>query len=140
MMRRALFAVLLMGLAFGVLSALPTNAAPAPDAAKIDKLIAQLGSAKFDEREQATKDLDAIGAPALEALRKATKSEDAEVRMRATELAKAIEKRAESENVLKPTKIHLVFKDTPVTEAVEEFKKKSGYLIVLHDPENKLKE
>jgi hypothetical protein len=140
MMRRTFTAVLLMGLAFGVLAALPTNAAPAPDAAKIDKLIEQLGSAKFDEREQATKDLDAIGAPALEALRKATKSADAEVRMRSTELVKAIEKRAETETVLKPTKVHLVFKDTPVPEAVEEFKKKSGYLIVLHDPENKLKE
>jgi hypothetical protein len=139
-MRPVFTTALLMGLAFGVLATVPTNAAPVPDAAKIDKLIEQLGSSKFDEREQANKALDAIGAPALEALRKAAKSEDAEVRMRAAELVKAIESRVESATVLKPTTIHLVFKDTPVPEAVEEFKKKCGYTIVLHDPENKLKE
>jgi hypothetical protein len=140
MMRRAFTAVLFTGLAFGVLAALPTNAAEPADAAKIDKLIEQLGSAKFDEREQANKDLDAIGVPALEALRKAAKGNDAEISRRSAELVKGIEKRAETQIVLKPTKIHLVFKDTPVSEAVDELKKKTGYNIVLHDPENKLKD
>ena len=42
--------------------------------------------------------------------------------------------------MLKPTTIHLVFKDTPLNEAVAEFHKKAGYPIVVHDPENKLKD
>src|SRR5579859_6287667 len=135
-MKRAFTALVFTGLAFGVLTALPTNAAEPADAAKIEKLIEKLGSSKFDERDQANKDLDAIGVPALEALRKATKSSDAEVSRRSADLVKLIEKRAESQTVLKPTKIHLVFKDTPVGEAVDEFKKKTGYNIVIHDPES----
>ena len=79
MSSRLLKLVLLAGLGFGVLLALPISAADSADAAKIKQLIEKLGSGKFDEREQATKDLDAFGAPALEALRTATKSDDAEV-------------------------------------------------------------
>jgi hypothetical protein len=141
MVRRHLLAILLVGLGFGVLAALPTSAAaPAPEIDKIAKLIEQLGSSKFDEREQASKDLEVIGVPALEALRKASKSEDAEVSRRSSDLVKSIEKRAETQIALKPTKIALVFKDTPVADAVAEIKKKTGYNIVLQDPENKLKD
>src|SRR5260370_17375607 len=111
---RAFTAVLFTGLAIGVLAALPTNAAEPADAAKIDKLIEQLGSAKFDEREQANKDLDAIGVPALEALRKAAKSNAAEISRPSPELVKGIEKHTETQNVLNQTRIHLVFKETPV--------------------------
>src|SRR5262245_46667663 len=71
------------------------------DAKTIDKLIEQLGSDAFEDREKATKALDEIGAPALEALRKAAQSKDAEVKKRATELAGRIERRANSERVLK---------------------------------------
>src|SRR5262249_20568314 len=90
--------------------------------------------------EAASKALDAIGTPALQALRDAIKSSDAEVRKRAGDLAGKIEKRAESERVLKAKMVHLVFKDTPLKDAVEDFKKQSGYAIVLHDPSNKLKD
>ncbi len=141
MMRRLLMPALLLALGFGVLATVPTRAAePTADAAKIAKLIEQLGSSTFDEREQANKDLDAIGVPALEALRKAAKSDDAEVSRRASSLVAKIEKIAEAKTVLKPTKIHLVFKETPITEAIADIKKKTGYNVVIHDPENKLKD
>jgi hypothetical protein len=141
MIRRHLIAGLVLGLSFGVLVILPSRAAePEADAAKIAKLIEQLGSGNFDQREKATKELGAIGTPALEALRKAAKSEDAEIKLRSADLVKIIEKRAETENTLKPTKVHLVCKDTPIADAVKELKKQTGYTIVLHDPENKLKD
>ena len=135
----------LLALGFGLVAA---SAAPAPtadnaekpDAARISKLVAQLGSDDFDAREKASAELDAVGEPALDALREAVKSTDEEVHKRAETLVSAIEKRAASRNALAPRRVHLVYKDTPVKEAVEDFKKQSGYDITLHGPENKLKD
>jgi hypothetical protein len=76
----------------------------------------------------------------LEALRKAAKSRDAEINKRAGELLPKIERRAESERVLAPKRVHLVYKDTPLDKAVADFQKKSGYTIHLHDPDGKLKD
>jgi hypothetical protein len=56
-------------------------------ATDIDRLIQQLGSSSFAEREEASQRLKAIGAPAVEALRKAARtSADAEIRFRAGQL------------------------------------------------------
>lgn len=115
-------------------------AAEKVDAEKIQKWIEQLGADSFADREAASKALDQIGAPALEALRKASKGGDAEIRKRAEALLAKIEKREESARVLTPRQVHLVCKDTPVAEAVVELAKKSGYKVVLHDPEGKLKD
>jgi hypothetical protein len=121
-------------------ASLPSPADQAPSKEKIDKLIEQLGSGSFEEREQASKELSALGAPVLEALRKAAKNGDPEVRKRAAELLPKIEAQAESKRVLAPKRVHLVFKDTPVPDAVADLQKKSGYAIHLHDPQGKLKE
>lgn len=43
----------------------------------VDRLIKQLASDSFAEREAASRKLEAIGEPALEALQKATKHGDA---------------------------------------------------------------
>jgi WD40 repeat protein len=68
--------------------------AASPDAAQIERLIQQLGSPKFAEREAATKALEGIGEPAVEALRRAAdKSKDAEIRRRTSLVIKAIEDR-----------------------------------------------
>ena len=70
------------------------DAKPAPPAkspAEIDRLIKQLGNDDFDQREAASKALEAMGEPALNALlRAATKSNDAEVRRRANDVVKAL--------------------------------------------------
>lgn len=66
---------------------------PATDPDEIDRLIRQLGSDRFTERQKASKALEAVGEPALEALRKAAKDSDAEVRRRANELVHTIEAR-----------------------------------------------
>jgi hypothetical protein len=140
-MKRLLLPVLMMGLGFGLLATLPGTAAEtAASPEKVSKLIEKMGSSDFEDREEAQKQLDAIGEPALEALKKAMSSEDIEVRRRAEELVKKIENRSASTKVLKPTKIHLVYKDTPLNEALADLRKKSGYNITLHDPDNKLKD
>jgi uncharacterized protein (TIGR03067 family) len=74
----------------GLILAAPTAA---PGAAEIDQLIRQLGSPQFEDREAAVRRLEAIGEPALEALHKAARSADAEVRRRARGLLELIEGR-----------------------------------------------
>jgi uncharacterized protein (TIGR03067 family) len=59
-------------------------------AARVARLVEQLGHDVFEKREAATKELDAIGGQALDALRKATSHEDAEIRRRATVIVAAI--------------------------------------------------
>jgi hypothetical protein len=108
------------------------------EAAKIAKLIEQLGDDSFETRQAATEALDKIGKPALGALEKALTNADSEIRKRAKDLVGRISKRADSDAVLTPKMVHLVFKETPITDAVAELKKQTGYNIVLHDPEKKL--
>jgi hypothetical protein len=141
-MRRSYWPLaLLLGLWAGLLAIPPAPADDKkPDAEKIQKLIDQLGSDKYEDRQNAVKELDAIGEPALELLRKAVKDGEPEVRKRADELVKKIEKATEQTRVLAATKVHLVFKDTPVADAVAEIQKKTGYNVVLFDPEQKLKD
>jgi uncharacterized protein (TIGR03067 family) len=62
-----------------------------PVTERVAGLIKQLGDEEFARREEASKALDAIGEPALAALRKvAASSDDAEVRRRAASLVGAI--------------------------------------------------
>lgn len=107
---------------------------------QIDHLIQQLGSSEFAEREKATAALEKIGAAALEPLQKAVQGEDAEVSRRARSLVARIERRAASERLLEPKRVHLVYKDTPLSKALEDFQKQSGYTLYLIDPEQKLKD
>jgi formylglycine-generating enzyme len=65
------------------------------EAERIDRLIRQLGSESFAQREEAGKALEAIGLPALSALRKAAStSADAEVRRRAGQLVEEVLRRS----------------------------------------------
>jgi HEAT repeat protein len=57
----------------------------------IKRLIDQLGSDRFKDREQATHGLSKIGKSALPSLKEATKSPDPEVRRRARRLVEQIE-------------------------------------------------
>ena len=143
MRTRSLLPLLALGFGLAASSAAPAptaDKAEKPDAARIGRLVTQLGSDDFDDREKASAELGVIGEPALDALREAVKSTDEEVHKRAETLVSAIEKRLEARNALVPKRVRLVYKDTPMKEAVEDFKKKSGYNITLQDPENKLKD
>jgi hypothetical protein len=84
-MRRLIMAALVAVLLPGVAAALPPLSA-----AEIDRLVKQLGSNGYYEREAATKALRAVGKPALPALRLACECKDAEVRKRAQRIIEAI--------------------------------------------------
>jgi WD40 repeat protein len=72
---------------------LPSAVYAAPDSGEIIKLIEQLGNDELAKRQEASKRLEEIGEPALEALHKATKeSADPDVRLRAAVVARAIER------------------------------------------------
>jgi hypothetical protein len=118
------------------LSAAPLRGADGEsEAARVAALVGQLGSTNFGERERAMRALDRQGAHALAALRAALRGPDAEVRRRAAELVARIEQRLENERVLRPRRVRLVYKDTPLAEAVADFARQTGFPIRLHgDP------
>src|SRR5688500_16092237 len=74
-----------------LLGPVAANEPAKPAAADVERLIKQLGSSQFREREDATKALDALGVRAWEALQKAAAgADDAEVRRRANRLLQTI--------------------------------------------------
>lgn len=75
--------------------------------ARIDDLVKRLGSESFDARERASRDLEAVGADAVPALRRAvTVSPSAEVRTRATRLLARIPD-PESAEATRPSMTHV---------------------------------
>jgi hypothetical protein len=66
---------------------------PRPTPAEIGRLIRQLGSESFQEREAASRALELIGEPALGALAKAADNADAEIRGRAARLVEVLRPR-----------------------------------------------
>jgi RNA polymerase sigma factor (sigma-70 family) len=117
----------------------PREEARESQAQRIERLVKQLGSDRFDEREAASRGLEEIGVPALPALGRAALSADAETRRRAEELVEKIGRVALRQEVLRPTRLRLACKDTPLGEAVADLGRKSGYVLALHDPDGKLK-
>jgi hypothetical protein len=109
------------------------------DGKRIAGLIEQLGSDKFTDREAAMRDLERIGARALEALRKASQGDSVEICRRAASLIKKIGKDITGREILRARQVRLRLKDTPLPEAVAELAKQSGYEIALDDPQGKLK-
>jgi hypothetical protein len=74
-----------------VVAGLPGFAQAAePDPARIERLVRQLGSDQFRERQAAMQALDAAGEAALPALRKAENDSDPEVRRRAGRIREVI--------------------------------------------------
>src|SRR5262245_32636522 len=122
MMKRVLLPALFAGLALAALALVPARADRIDKAAKptAAKLVEQLGSDSFNVRKKAYEQLEAMGAPALEELRKATTSTDLEVSRKSKELVAKIEKQAASAAVLAPKQVHLVYKDTPIKDAVAD--------------------
>jgi hypothetical protein len=126
MHRRMLALLLLAGwiATFALAAASPAaDRLPPPTVAQ---LVLRLGSSDFADREEASRALDGLGTPALAELRKAALSNDPEVRRRSRELVQRIEKRSETARLLEPHRVHLIFKDTPVAEALADFARQSG--------------
>src|SRR5438445_7367075 len=110
MLQRSILGALL--LVFGFDSLALTQPAGAPgahdgDSKRIGELIQQLGSAKFQERSAAQKQLEAIGAAALEQLKKSIPTADLETSKRAGELVRKIEEKVLTAGLLAPKQVHL---------------------------------
>jgi hypothetical protein len=130
-------AVIALGLCLGY--AEETKPAPAKtDPAAVAKLVDQLGSDRYEDREAAFKALDALGPTALEALRTALTGRDEETRRRAVELVLLIERRQESAQLTQPKMVHLVYTDTPVTQAVQDLARQTGFQIQIEGDQTKL--
>jgi hypothetical protein len=100
--------------------AIPSLGADPPT---IEKLIEQMGSRSFQERERATKALKERGHIALPALRKALESKDEEVRRRAESLIPAME----IDEALLPKRVTLAAGPRSVTDTIREISKQTGY-------------
>jgi hypothetical protein len=132
MMHKTISACVAAIVAAGIMAAQPC----VPDASgdRIARLIGQLGSPRFLEREAATRSLDAIGESALEALRSASACDDAEVRQRANDLRSRIEQRVAVARLLKPSTITLDFQRTPLDQAVKTLARTTNLTIELPNP------
>jgi WD40 repeat protein len=84
--------LLALGLVLAVALLAARGADPSADV-EIARCIRQLGSEKFEERDTATRRLDAIGERALPLLRQASEHDDVEVRRRSRDLVRIIEHR-----------------------------------------------
>jgi hypothetical protein len=137
MRSRLLLVVPLLGLAG--LAARPAPAAETASA-RVVRLIERLGSTAFAEREQAGRELEGIGPAALPELRRAVSGDDPEVRRRAESLVRRLEAQELARKLLTPTHVRLVYKDTPLREALEDLERRTGTQYVLNDPDGRLAE
>src|SRR5438445_13494540 len=88
---------------------------------RVDRLIARLGSGAYGDREAATRELDALGADALTALRQAAASADPETRRRAAELVERIGERLTSARILAASTCEFKYENKPLKDAVDDF-------------------
>jgi hypothetical protein len=116
-------------------------AAPAPPSAsdKVAGLIKQLAGSDARDREAAQRALEELGQAAIEPLKKAALTGDADFARRATALAEKIRLATDTTSPFAPTIVELNLKDIPVPEAIAALAKGSGYPIRLADSD-KLKE
>jgi hypothetical protein len=103
---------------------------------QLRQLILQLGSNRFEDREEASQTLEACGSAALDALRTATRSTDPEVRRRATALVRQIEQRMATAQFLAPQRVRLHYQGTPLAEAIEDFSRRTGLPIKVQMDKN----
>jgi len=108
------------------------------DPKRIAELVQQLGSMKFLERENARRELEAIGTPAMEALKKAAKSQDLETNRRAGEILRLLEERNNTAQILVAKRVRLNLKDVTVLAAVKELEKQSQYPILIQGDQTAL--
>ena len=109
-----------------VLLALPLLLGFAQDDSSIQDLIKRLDDSSLEVREKAARDLVKIGAKALEPLRKAASSENAEVRVRAEQAIRAIETEIKSREVCPPSKPFTLKRTGTVGEILDELGRLSG--------------
>ena len=96
-----------------------------------EALIKRLGADRFNDREEASRALEALGKSALPALKAARSAKDAEIKSR----AQALITRIESKLMVRPTLVRLDFHEAPLPRVLEELSARSGVPMMLI-PEN----
>jgi len=104
--------------------------------AQVEKLIKQLASPVYATREKARMELEKIGLPALDSLKKAAGSADGEVSQSAKKLMEKLEEAQQSAALLAPKLVHLKCQELPVTDVFKEMEKQSGYKINIQGTPN----
>jgi hypothetical protein len=94
-------------------------------------LVAQLGAARYADRQAAAEALERIGRPALPALRGARDSRDLEIRTRAWSLAQKIE----GALLTQPTRVKLDVENALLTEVTRALGAQTGFKLDLY-PKN----
>ncbi|VTT96619.1 Uncharacterized protein OS=Isosphaera pallida (strain ATCC 43644 / DSM 9630 / IS1B) GN=Isop_3205 PE=4 SV=1 [Gemmataceae bacterium] len=117
---------LLLALALGVAQE-PAAAKPSGAA----RLVEQLGSPDFLEREAASKRLDELGAAVVEELRAGAKSDNPETARRSQELLRRAERRLVNDKILAPSLVQLDAKDQPLDTVLAELSKQVKCEIVV---------
>lgn len=105
-----------------------------PDSPHTARLVTQLGSEAFAEREAAEKNLEALGAVAVEPLRAACRSPSPEVSRRAGDVLARIERRIANEQALAPTRVRLKAENVALGYVLADLSKQSGYQVVFEGP------
>ncbi len=119
-----------VGLAGSVAANPPTEkATPRLDSQQVTRLVGQLGSRRFQDRQKASQVLEEIGAQALAPLQQAARTGDYEIRRRAEALVQQIQRRLESEKFLAPKRVHFVCKNRSIPDAVAEFARITGMAV-----------
>jgi len=93
------------------------------------ELIRQLGEGGLEEREAATEKLIRLGEPAREALLKAMKSDNGELRLRAEQILKTLDTQKEMRAFLAPASRISIAGEFTLQEAMKELEKQSGHKI-----------
>jgi hypothetical protein len=102
--------------------------------AEAAKLVEQLGSEEFQERETATRQLEELGPGVLDELRAGLKSENPETARRARELFRKAERRLDNEKVTAPTLVELNAKDQTLESILADLWKQANHQVVLIGP------
>jgi hypothetical protein len=135
-MKTRWLAIVVVLVVLGALGGVGWGKGNEPVESRIGRLISQLASSRFADRRQASRELEAIGEPALAALRRAVTAADMETCHRARELVAKIEKRLDAAAVMVPTRVRLACKDMPVPDAIAELSRKSRIEILI-DPKSR---
>src|SRR5688572_6887255 len=109
-----------------LLLVLPLLAGFVQDDAALHDLLRKLDDADLEVRDKAVRDLIQVGARALEPLRKAMKSESAEVRTRAAQALRAIESDLQAREVCPPHKALNLKRSGTVGEILDELARSTG--------------
>ncbi len=91
-----------------------------------EALVAGLGAETFAAREAAARALDALGAAALPALRRAAEGDDPEVSRRARDLVRRVERRLDADKLLEPTRLRLSYRDVRLEDVAADLAKRTG--------------